>query len=156
MAARILGYLFTPDVIVVFDPIINNWYVVVNPLNAELNPIRHLLALLGGATIVVVSRLRVNVLRSYFFKPILRRTNAKDDDVWTSHSVVAEYWSFWDVMPYRLVNIYRRFEGSQQCFYLQGQTQKTKTLCSFETPLNVHPSTHHNMTEDLNILRHQV
>jgi hypothetical protein len=30
-----------------------------NPLNAELNPIRHLLALLGGATIVVVSRLRV-------------------------------------------------------------------------------------------------
>ena len=35
-------------------------YVFVNPLNAELNPICHLLALLGGATIVVVSRLRVN------------------------------------------------------------------------------------------------
>jgi hypothetical protein len=33
----------------------------VNPLNAELNPICHLLALLGGATIVVVSRLRVNI-----------------------------------------------------------------------------------------------
>ena len=32
-----------------------------NPLKAELNPICHLLALLGGATIVVVSRLRVNV-----------------------------------------------------------------------------------------------
>ena len=31
-----------------------------NPLNAELNPICHLLALLGGVTIVVVSRLRVN------------------------------------------------------------------------------------------------
>ena len=30
-----------------------------NPLNAELNPICHLLALLGGATVVVVSRLRV-------------------------------------------------------------------------------------------------
>jgi hypothetical protein len=30
-----------------------------NPLNAELNPICHLLALLGGATIVVVSNLRV-------------------------------------------------------------------------------------------------
>ena len=29
------------------------------PLNAELNPICHLLALLGGTTIVVVSRLRV-------------------------------------------------------------------------------------------------
>ena len=33
--------------------------VVINPLNAELNPICHLLALLVGATIVVVSRLRV-------------------------------------------------------------------------------------------------
>jgi hypothetical protein len=32
----------------------------INPLKAELNPICHLLALLGGATIVVVSRLRVN------------------------------------------------------------------------------------------------
>ena len=30
-----------------------------NPLNTELNPICHLLALLGGATIVVVSRLKV-------------------------------------------------------------------------------------------------
>ena len=37
-----------------------------NPLNAELNPICHLLALLGGATIVVVSRLRVNDL---YFSP---------------------------------------------------------------------------------------
>ena len=35
----------------------------VNPLNAELNPICHLLALLEGATIVVVSRLRVNLVR---------------------------------------------------------------------------------------------
>ena len=34
----------------------------INPLNAELNPICHLLALLGGATIVVVSRLRVKNL----------------------------------------------------------------------------------------------
>jgi len=33
----------------------------VNPLNAELNPICQLLVLLGGATIVVVSRLRVNI-----------------------------------------------------------------------------------------------
>jgi hypothetical protein len=34
-------------------------YININPLNAELNPICHLLALLGGATIVVISRLRV-------------------------------------------------------------------------------------------------
>ena len=33
--------------------------VALNPLNAELNPISHLLTLLGGATLVVVSRLRV-------------------------------------------------------------------------------------------------
>jgi hypothetical protein len=33
----------------------------INPLNAELNPICHLLALLGGATILVVSRLRANL-----------------------------------------------------------------------------------------------
>ena len=31
----------------------------INPLNAELNPICHLQALLGGVTVVVVSRLRV-------------------------------------------------------------------------------------------------
>jgi len=37
-----------------------------SPLNAELNPICHLLALLGGATIVVVSRLRVNILMALF------------------------------------------------------------------------------------------
>jgi hypothetical protein len=36
--------------------------ILLNPLHAELNPICHLLALLGGATIVVVSRLRVNVI----------------------------------------------------------------------------------------------
>ena len=36
-----------------------------NPLNAELNPFCHLLALLGGATIVVVSGLRVKDRRGY-------------------------------------------------------------------------------------------
>jgi hypothetical protein len=50
-AAFLLGFCF------------NGWYWhkdYFNPLNAELNSICHLLALLGGATIVVVSRLRVN------------------------------------------------------------------------------------------------
>jgi len=32
----------------------------VNPLNAELNPIRHLLALLGAHHILHISRIRVN------------------------------------------------------------------------------------------------
>jgi hypothetical protein len=35
--------------------------LILNPLNTELNPICHLLALLGGATVVVISRLRVNL-----------------------------------------------------------------------------------------------
>ena len=34
-----------------------------NPLNAELNPIRHLLALVGARHIVHVSRIRVNLLK---------------------------------------------------------------------------------------------
>jgi hypothetical protein len=34
---------------------------ILNPLNVKLNPICHLIALLGGATIVVVSRLRVKL-----------------------------------------------------------------------------------------------
>ena len=33
----------------------------VNPLNAALNPIRHLLALVGARSVVHVSRVRVNV-----------------------------------------------------------------------------------------------
>jgi hypothetical protein len=39
----------------------------INPLNAELNPICHLLTLLGGATIVVVSRLRVKRTENTIF-----------------------------------------------------------------------------------------
>ena len=35
---------------------------LINPLNAELNPIRHLLALVGVRHIVHVSRVRVNAL----------------------------------------------------------------------------------------------
>ena len=42
-----------------FRKTISGFVRIFNPLNVELNPICHLLALLGGATIVVVSRLRV-------------------------------------------------------------------------------------------------
>ena len=37
----------------------------INPLHAELNPIRHLLALVGARHIVHVSRVRVNMLYRY-------------------------------------------------------------------------------------------
>ena len=49
-----------------------------NPLNAELNPICHLLALLGGATIVVVSRLRVKHLYTF----IKRQSSPVTGPVW--------------------------------------------------------------------------
>jgi hypothetical protein len=45
------------------------------PLNAKLNPICHLLALLGGATIVVVSRLRVNIIDCAMINNSYSQTN---------------------------------------------------------------------------------
>jgi len=51
-----------------------------NPLNAELNPICHLLALLGAHHILHVSRIRVNVLyvvRIFFVKTNLNPLNAE-------------------------------------------------------------------------------
>jgi len=49
-----------------------------NPLNAELNPIYHLLALLGAHHILHVSRVRVNLAQ--FFKgfiPVVHDYNIK-------------------------------------------------------------------------------
>ena len=40
-------------------------YMNVNPLNAELNPICHLLAVLRAHLILHVSRIRVNIYPSY-------------------------------------------------------------------------------------------
>jgi hypothetical protein len=42
----------------------HKWIDHINPLNAELNPIRHLLALVGARHIVHVSRIRVNPLNA--------------------------------------------------------------------------------------------
>ena len=41
---------------------------LLNPLNAELNPIRHLLALVGARHIVYISRIRVNSILYYGYK----------------------------------------------------------------------------------------
>ena len=67
---------WTPQSITVFARVIcalffhfGRWKIgVLNPLNAELNPIYHLLVLLGGATIVVVSRLRVKICGFYLWR----------------------------------------------------------------------------------------
>jgi hypothetical protein len=46
-----------------FDEAINSYsyFWLINPLNAELNPICHMLALLGAHPILHVSRIRVKV-----------------------------------------------------------------------------------------------
>jgi hypothetical protein len=54
--------------------------ITVNPLNADLNPICHLLALLGGATIVDISRLWVK----YFCKLHTLRKCAVHTASWRS------------------------------------------------------------------------
>jgi hypothetical protein len=45
--------------------VLNNELLIFNPLNAELNPIRHLLALTGAHHFVHVSRVRVNIVVVY-------------------------------------------------------------------------------------------
>jgi hypothetical protein len=52
--------------------------MVINPLNTELNPICHLLALLGGATIVVVSGLRVKYIYFPITSILLISSNEKE------------------------------------------------------------------------------
>ena len=69
----------------------NNWCVCwffMHPLNAELNPICHLLALLGGATIVVVSRLRVKRIK------ILARTYCNVQSVTWSSLATFQYTTY--------------------------------------------------------------
>ena len=57
----------------------------INPLNAELNPICHLLALLGGATIVVVSWLRVKGLDDLYCSPSIVRVIKSRRMRWAEH-----------------------------------------------------------------------
>ena len=47
-------------------------YREINPLNAELNPICHLLALLGARHILHVNRIRVNVHRLFLITLLLQ------------------------------------------------------------------------------------
>jgi len=44
-------------------------HMVINALNAELNPICHLLALLGAHPILHISRIRVKVSKHHFSGP---------------------------------------------------------------------------------------
>ena len=53
-----------------FNNLLQNVFSVVSPLNAELNPICHFLALVGAHHILNVSRIRVNYC-SAMFRPQL-------------------------------------------------------------------------------------
>jgi len=50
----------------------NNVQYLFNPLNAELNPICHLLALLGAHHILHVSRIRVNYREDHHTKILIK------------------------------------------------------------------------------------
>ena len=66
--ARLVGFLWGSNYAspppMAQEPLVGQ-DLLINSLNAELNPICHLLALLGCATIIVVSRLRVKASRSH-------------------------------------------------------------------------------------------
>jgi len=63
----------------------NRWYKTVNPLNAELNPICHFLALLGAHHILHVSRIRVKYkTRWYKYTEALGTAVTVGIAVWTS------------------------------------------------------------------------
>ena len=53
-----------------------------NPLNAELNPIYHLLALLGAHLTLHVSRIRINDL---YCSPNIIRVTKSRRMIWTGH-----------------------------------------------------------------------
>jgi hypothetical protein len=54
----------------------------INPLNAKLNPICHLLALLGAHLILHVSRIRVNV-----YEVLIQQNSQGKGNVWTNPKV---------------------------------------------------------------------
>ena len=47
---------------------VHSCVITINPLNDELNPIRHLLALIGDRHIVHVSRIRVKETENLYLK----------------------------------------------------------------------------------------
>jgi hypothetical protein len=53
---------------------ITNMMPCINPLNAELNPICHLLALLGAHHILHISRIRVNTIVLLRMSTLLLKT----------------------------------------------------------------------------------
>jgi hypothetical protein len=60
------AYLFCTHNSLLFYPLFGFFWSRINPLNAELNPICHLLALLGAHHILHVSRVRVKCVISQY------------------------------------------------------------------------------------------
>jgi hypothetical protein len=65
----------------------------INPLNAELNPICHLLALLGAHYILHVSRIRVKCLD--MFRAILYSSSGGQNCIFTASGIVTLKISAW-------------------------------------------------------------
>ena len=104
--------------------------VIFNPLKAELNPICHLLALLGGATIVVVSRLRVKSRLIWFhmFTPhiVQEKKTTKERVLWRMVPVLAHMES------QKGIEVYKNFTRiSLTDFFLLLHRAFWQHLCSY-------------------------
>jgi len=74
-----------------------------NPLNAELSPICHLLALFEAHHILHVSRIRVKGQETRL--TLQEHDDDDDDDVFKINNTF-----FWDLKPYSLLDRYQCFE----------------------------------------------
>ena len=88
-------------------------WLLINPLNAELNPIRHLLALVGARHIVHVSRIRVNVKRTprnqlyciHMVNYVLPLNEIWWNSIhWSHYMTLTALQSFLEYMKYRFAN----------------------------------------------------
>ena len=82
----------------------NEMHSSFNPLNAELNTIRHLLALVRAPHIVHVSRIRVNQLLFYTFLSALHVSNESSrSSLGARHNIL--YYTVW----------YNRYNRKHDC-----------------------------------------
>jgi hypothetical protein len=76
----------------------NSWATMINPLNAKLNPICRLLALLRGATIVDISRLRVNPFYIQLYMPLSFACPTDTNTTETTYSTAVICAKSWNMM----------------------------------------------------------
>jgi len=77
-----------------------NFNVNFNPLKAQLNPICHMLALLGAHHILHISRIRVNVLLSkYIVHPVVKIKKYFDNSKFVREDNIDAYGGIGGLIP---------------------------------------------------------